>query len=378
MKNYLKIFALIFAATFTACSDDDNSDSTFIVDPNSLQGNIEDGSVSLDAGTIYKLTGPLIVREGAALVIPAGTRIEAVGGTSSYIAVAQGGKIFINGTASNPVVRTSGLSTPAAGDWGGLVICGRAPINRGAIASAEVSELTYGGTNPTESSGEIRYLRVEYCGAAFNSEKEFNGVSFFGVGNGTVVEFVQVYHGADDGFEFFGGTVNTSNLVAIGNEDDEFDWTEGWSGTNTNWYGKKAFGVGNRGIEADNLEADFNASPISNPTIENLTLIGGIEGSAEPDAIKLRRGTKGIFNNVVLSHFTDGFDVENDQTIAFVGTTLKAENVLFDAIDNKSKGKDSSGNTVDVSNVYTESPLATGAGNGVNPPAWAAGWTIGL
>lgn len=382
MKNqFKKIAVALFAAVaFVSCSEDDdnNGGSSFNLNPDAFQGSINDGTVTLNAGTVYKLTGPIFVREGASLVIPAGTRIEATGGTSAFIAVAQGGKIFVNGTATNPVVMTSGLASPAAGNWGGLVICGKAPINRGATAAAEVSELTYGGTDVADNSGSIRYLRIEYCGAAFNSEKEFNGLSLFGVGNGTVVEYVQVYRGADDGFEFFGGTVNTSNLVSIGNEDDEFDWTEGWNGTNTNWYGKKAFGVGNRGIEADNLEADFNANPISNPTINNLTLIGGITGSAEPDAIKVRRGTKGIFNNVVLSNFTDGFDVENDQTIAFVGTALKATNVLFDNITNKSKGKASNGDTVDVSAVYTESASANGAGNGAGVPAWTANWTFGL
>ncbi|HEX9981303.1 MAG TPA: hypothetical protein VGB50_12140 [Flavobacterium sp.] len=384
MNKISKLFGVLAlsAIALTGCSgDDDNnngSSSSFVLDPTNFQGNINDGTITLSAGTVYELSGPLTIKDGATLSIPAGTRIEATGGTSAYIAVAQGGKILINGTASNPVVMTSGLSTPAAGNWGGLVICGRAPINRGATASAEVSELAYGGNMANDNSGSIRYLRIEYCGAAFNSEKEFNGISFFGVGNGTVVENVQVFHGADDGFEFFGGTVNTSNLVAIGNEDDEFDWTEGWNGTNTNWYGKKGFGIGNRGIEADNLEANFDASPTSNPTINNLTLIGGITGSAEPDAIKFRRGTKAMMNNVVLSNFTDGFDVENDQTISFVGTALKATNVKFESITNTSKGKDTAGATVDVSGVFTESTTATGAGNGTGTPSWATGWTTGF
>src|SRR5690606_6280547 len=120
----------------------------------------------------------------------------------------------------------------APGQWGGLVICGRAPINKGATASAEVSELTYGGSVVNDNSGSIRYLRIEYSGFAYNSEKEFNGRSLFGVGNGTTIEYVQVHEGADDGVEFFGGTVNTKYLVATSNEDDQFDWTEGWNGSN--------------------------------------------------------------------------------------------------------------------------------------------------
>ncbi len=394
MKNsILKFFGIIaISASFlTSCSSDDNNSpsSTFEVNPLDFKGQINDGEVILNAGTVYKLTGRLQVNNGATLTIPAGTIIEGVGGTASFIAVAQGGKININGTASNPVIMTSGLAVKAPGDWGGLVICGKAPINRvtggASTAQSEVAELTYGGTTAADNSGSIRYLRLEYCGAAFNSEKEFNGLSLFGVGSGTTVEFVQTFHGADDGFEFFGGTVNTSNLVAFGNEDDQFDWTEGWNGTNTNWYGKISFGKGNRGIEADNFELGFANTPLSNPTINNITLVGpGATASSgtypENDGLKLRRGTRGILNNVVVSGWADGFDVEHDETIAGVGTSLKANNVTFSDVDKKSKGKNTAGESEDVTAVFTETTTtpATGAGNGTAIPSWATGWTTGL
>ncbi|MGL2962350.1 hypothetical protein ACSVH2_00860 [Flavobacterium sp. RSB2_4_14] len=393
MKNLMLKFIGIFAfATilFTSCTtgEEDNNSSTFVVDANNFQGQINDGEVVLNAGTVYKLTGRLQVNDGASLIIPAGTVIEGVGGTSSYIAVAQGGKLFVNGTSSNPVVMTSGLTTKNAGDWGGLVVCGKAPINRvtggASTAQSEVADLTYGGTISNDNSGSIRYLRIEYAGAAFNSEKEFNGVSLFGVGSGTIFEYVECYHGADDGFEFFGGSVNTSNLISFGNEDDQFDWTEGWNGNNTNWYGKLSFGKGNRGIEADNFELGFANTPISFPTITNITLIGA-GGSAdatiytENQGMKLRRGTKGQFSNVVLSSWKTGFDVEHDETIASVGTDLKATNVNFISdVPTKSKGKTTAGGTADVSAIYTESTTATGAGNGVGAPSWSTGWSIGL
>jgi len=395
-KSVFKLLsvALLASAFFTSCiteEDDNNPTTSFVVNPLDFKGQINDGEVILNAGTVYKLTGRLQVNEGATLTIPAGTVIEGIGGTASYIAVAQGGKININGTAANPVVMTSGLSTKAPGDWGGLVICGKAPINRvtggASTAQSEVAELSYGGTIANDNSGVIRYLRLEYCGAAFNSEKEFNGLSLFGVGSGTIVEFVQAYHGSDDGFEFFGGTVNTSNLVAIGNEDDQFDWTEGWNGTNTNWYGRIAFGKGNRGIEADNFELGFANTPVANPTINNLTLVG--PGSTalnttypENDALKLRRGTKGIFNNVYVSGWADGFDVEHDESIAAVGTGLKANNVTFMDVTRKSTGRTTavppatSGVSADVSAVFTETTTATGAGNGASIPNWASQWTL--
>lgn len=389
MKTTLgKFIAMaMIAAAFTGCSDDDENgpSSSFVVNANDFKGTISDGEVVLDANTIYKLTGALQVANGATLTIPAGTLIEATGGTAAYIAVAQGGKINVNGTAQDPVVMTSSRATPAAGDWGGLVICGKAPINRvtggASTAAAEVSDLTYGGTMANDNSGVIRYLVIEYCGAAYNSEKEFNGVSFFGVGSGTVVENVEVYHGADDGFEFFGGTVNTSNLISIGNEDDQFDWTEGWNGTNTNWYGKLAFGKGNRGIEADNFESGYANTPVSMPTITNLTLIGpGSTADAtiytENNGLKLRRGTKGSFTNVYLDSWKEGFNVENDETIAAVGAgTLKATNVKFGSdLASKAKGKKTDGSAATVDAVYTELATATGAGNGAAKPTWANDW----
>lgn len=390
MKNSIvKLFGILAIASsmFMSCADDENGpSSTFVVDANNLQGMINDGEVVLNSNTVYKLTGRLQVNDGAILTIPAGTRIEAIGGTASYIAVAQGGKINVNGTSGNPVVMTSGLAVKTAGDWGGLVICGKAPINTvsGGLSTAqsEVADLTYGGTIANDNSGSIRYLRLEYTGAAFSAVKEFNGVSLFGVGSGTVFEYVQCYHGSDDGFEFFGGTVNTSYLVSFGNEDDQFDWTEGWNGTNSNWYGKISFGKGNRGIEADNYEFGFANTPVSNPTINGLSLVG--PGSTvstttypENQGLKLRRGTKGIFSNVHLTGFLSGFDVEHDETIAAVTAgTLDATNVTYVDITNKTKGKNTAGAATTVTDVAAETTTATGAGAGSATPIWATGWTL--
>ncbi len=390
MKNsILKFFGILTIASslLIGCStsEDDKPSSSFVVDANNLQGMINDGEVILNSTTVYRLTGKLQVNAGAVLTIPAGTRIEATGGTAAYIAVAQGGKINVNGTSSNPVVMTSGLAIKTPGDWGGLVICGKAPINTvtggASTAQSEVADLTYGGTIANDNSGSITYLRLEYTGAAFSAVKEFNGVSLFGVGSGTVFQYVQCYAGSDDGFEFFGGTVNTSYLVSFGNEDDQFDWTEGWNGTNTNWYGKIFFGKGNRGLEADNYEFGFANTPISNPTITGLSLVG--PGSTvstttypENQGLKLRRGTKGIFANVHLTGFLSGFDVEHDETIAaVVANTLDATNVTYTDITNKTKGKSTAAATVDVTAVATETTTATGAGAGSSTPTWATGWT---
>ena len=389
MKNsMIKLFGLVavVGSLLTSCATStDEPTSTFVVTPSNFQGTINDGEVILEANITYYLTGKLQINSGASLVIPAGTQILATGGTAAYIAVAQGGQLFVNGTASNPVVMTSGLTTKAAGDWGGLVICGRAPINTvsggTSTAQSEVADLTYGGAIANDNSGSIRYLRVEYAGAACSAVKECNGVSLFGVGSGTIFEYVETYHGADDGFEFFGGTVNTKGLVSFGNEDDAFDWTEGWNGTNTDWYGKSAFGKGNRGIEADNYEFGFANTPIANPSITNLSLVGpGSTVSSttypENDALKLRRGTKGIFANLHLSGFAKGFNVEHDETIAFVGTALKATNVSYSDITSKTSGKNTAGVSTSVATVADETTTATGAGAGAAAPSWSTGWTV--
>src|SRR5690606_1622025 len=214
----------------------------------------------------------------------------------------------VQGTASNPVVMTSVDKFPGA--WGGLVLCGKAPINKGIPASAEVSDLAYGGDDPNDSSGSIKYLRLEYTGYAYNSEKEFNGLSLFGVGKGTTIEYVQSYEGSDDAFEWFGGTVDARYLVAINKNptevaDDIFDWTEGWNGTGEYWYGLKS-NDGNRGIEADNNSSNHNATPTSNPTIRHLTLIGN-NGGPENQGVKMRVGTNGNFDNIVLANWGTGF-----------------------------------------------------------------------
>jgi hypothetical protein len=386
-----KLFGIlaISAAFFTSCSSDNETpapSSTFEVNPLDFKGTISDGVVTLDANVVYKLTGKIQVNSGAVLTIPAGTKIEGLGGTSAYIAIAQGGKLNVNGTAANPVIMTSGLATKAAGDWGGLVICGKAPINRvtGGMTSAqsEVADLTYGGTMSDDSSGSITYLVIQYAGAAFNSEKEFNGISLFGVGSGTVFQNVQAIQGADDGFEFFGGTVNTSNLISIGNEDDQFDWTEGWSGTNTNWYARLDFGKGNRGIEADNFEFGFANTPIANPAITNISLVGpgataDVTSFGENSAIKLRRGTKAIFTNVYVSAWKVGVDVEHDETLAFVGTALKVTNVTFVDVATPFKGKTTAAGAFDIAAGITTG-TSTGAGAGAGAPTWAAQWALGF
>ncbi len=379
--------AAVCLITMASCdSDNDNPQpsSSFQLNRDDLRGVITDGEVILSSGT-YKLTGKLEVRDGATLTIEPGVVIEATDVTTTqqeirYIAVGQGAKINVKGTATSPVVMTA--TSKAPGKWGGLVICGRAPINVGASATAEVSELTYGGTVSNDNSGSIKYLRLEYTGYSYNQAKEFNGLSLFGVGSGTTLDYIQAYEGSDDGFEWFGGTVNASHLVVINKNaavgDDLFDWTEGWIGTGEYWFGLRS-NDGNRGIEADNNSVNHKATPISNPTLRNLTLVGNRGLSTEDQAVKMRVGTNGNLDNVVIANWATGFDIQHDEGIAFVNDgSLKATNVKFVNVATKVKGSNTAGGAVDINKMVTESASATGAGNGVDQPEWAKGWTLGF
>ncbi len=393
MKNTIKknvglvALSLMMATFVTSCSSDSNDNSvdpgSFVLDRNDFKGDIQKGEVVLESGT-YQLTGKVVVKDGAKLTIKEGVQIIANStedGIIRYIAVAQGGKINVEGTAMNPVVMTSDNAVPGA--WGGLVLCGKAPINRGTPALAEVSDLSYGGNDASDSSGSIRYLRIENSGLAYNSEKEFNGLSMFGVGSGTTVEYVQVHNGSDDGFEFFGGTVNARYLVVTNLHeevaDDMFDWTEGWSGTGEYWYGVRN-NASNRGVEADNNSENHMATPISNPTIKNITLVGnGVEGGGENQAFKLRVGTKANIDNVFLKGWEVGFDIQHDESIGYIADEqLKATRVNFENVATQSKGKNTNGDTVDVSSMYSIDATANGAGNGSSKPTWANGWTVGF
>ncbi|MHC5309102.1 hypothetical protein ACYSNM_03325 [Myroides sp. LJL116] len=370
----------LIGAIFASCSstDDSNYEDDNKKPENKLGGTYKKGDVlELDASIVYQLSEKLEMQDGSVLRIPAGTKIIGTGGTSSYIAIGQGAKIYAEGTKTNPIILTADIQK--RGSWGGLVICGKAPINKGKTAIAEVSDLTYGGDIIDDNSGVVKYLRIEYAGANYNAEKEFNGLSMFGVGNGTTIEYVQTHEGSDDGFEWFGGTVNTKYLVSTNNDDDQFDWTEGWNGTNENWFSIQK-GVADKGFEADNNSKDHNASPVSSPTIKNITLIGSPEAPVDGKprtALHLRVGTKANIENIYLKNFQVGILVENDATIDHIGKGLQVKNVQFDQVEKKYTILDNNAQDVTNNNILVEGNNQ-GAGAGAKIPEWAKGWTVGL
>ncbi|PQJ80131.1 hypothetical protein [Polaribacter porphyrae] len=330
------------------------------------------GDITLNKDIEYLLTSSFVVKDGGKLTIPAGTTIKATGGTASYIAVAQGGQIFVEGEANNPVVMTSGATNPAASDWGGLVICGKAPTNVGSVATSEVADLTYGGSVSNDNSGSIRYLRVEYTGATFNSSKEFNGVSLFGVGSGTTFEYVQSFEGGDDGIEFFGGTVNGKWLVSTNSGDDSIDFADGWAGTGEFWY---ISGGAKAGIEGSNNGDNGNATPVTNATLKNITVVGPVtEG-----ALYYKEGG-GAFtiDNFYTSNVDLGINVKS--TDAEAAVRIEAGDLTMTTVEfaSKASGFQITNYTGAKGSTFVTEATATGAGNGAAAPSWATGWTRGL
>lgn len=328
-KNYFRFMAWAMIATMTtftivSCDDnddgDDDGDDTEIVKENNstLTGEVASGqTVILSAGYNFKLTGGFAVKSGGKLKIEKGVTIEAIkDDIADYIIIEQGGQIDAQGTASEPIVMTA--EDKISGGWGGIHICGYAHTNKGSGTKSEIGNAPYGGNREDDNSGILRYIRLEYTGFAFDSEHESNGVSFYGVGNGTTVEYLQSYKGADDGFEFFGGSVNAKYLVVTDNEDDSFDWTEGWNGkaqflvaTQLGTSGAKD--MGDCLIEADNNGDNFEADPVAFPTLANLTLVGN-NSTEGKRGIRLRAGTKVKIYNAIVTGKPECLTTETVQT----------------------------------------------------------------
>ncbi len=267
-------------------------------------------TLTLDASKVYLLKGLIVVRSGGKLVIPAGTVIRAQADLSvtprnyASIIVERGGQIEVLGTAANPVVMTSAKAagTRDRGDWGGLVIAGRSNhnlLNTSTLDNVQLEGFNViafdatlgriGGTIPDDNSGIVQYLRIEFGGLAFDANREINGLTLGAVGAATVVNHVQVSFGGDDAFEWFGGNVNSSHLIAFKTTDDDFDTDNGYSG-------KSQFGIGikdtayydlsyaaasgastSEGFESDN-EPTGTASvqPYTNAIFSNYTMVGPV------------------------------------------------------------------------------------------------------
>ena len=344
---------MVSTAAFVSCSDDEDTAQGNQPTTADLQGEYTSDLV-LEANQSYTLSGGVHIKSGARLVIPEGVTITAVDDdTPDYILIEQGARIEANGTATNPIVMNSQLKE--AGAWGGIHICGRAHTNaEGGIGRSEIGNATYGGNDDNDNSGTLRYVRLEYTGFALDEEHEANGISFYGVGNGTTVEYCQAYKGSDDGFEFFGGSVNVRNMVATSCSDDSFDWTEGWNGKaqflvayqeNESTLGYDCDCL----MECDNNGDNNQATPVAHPVIANVTLIGN-DGDAQ--GVRLREGTEVELYNAIITGKALPLTVESAGTEnALADGTSVLEYVALGGVLNSNE------------NIYTNDMFAAAAGN---------------
>lgn len=331
-----------FVSTNTNASQVDSSRVSGQVNNVCTLPRVIEGDLFLPAGNVYELNGsvfvgddagadpanPIAGADTATLTIAPGVTLFGLNGEDALV-VSRGSRIVVNGTSSSPVVMTSRQDVTggsvASGQWGGLVINGRAPINDCEAAvlgtvdcqkDGEGGSGLFGGQTADDDSGILNYLRVQYAGFLFGSNDELNGIAFQGVGSGTEVDYIQVHENKDDGIEFFGGTVNVSHAIVTSAGDDAFDWTDGWTGSAQYviLVHEPGESTDPRVIEADN-NGDFpNREPRSNPTIANLTLIDR-SGSGDPeDGAKLRRGTGGDFYNAILKGDDNGDGIDFDDS----------------------------------------------------------------
>jgi hypothetical protein len=291
-----------------------------------LEGRISENR-TLKASNIYKLRGLVYVTNGAILTIEPGTKIVGETGKNGGLIITRSSKIIADGTADKPIVFTSESNTPSRGDWAGLVVLGNAPTNASFNGVQGVGEIEGGinnsdglglyGTpstqqqNPADNSGILRYVRIEYAGYAFLPDKEINGLTMGGVGNQTIIDYVQVSYANDDSFEWFGGTVNCKHLIAYKGLDDDWDMDNGFSG-------KVQFGIslrdsviadisGSNGFEVDNDAGGSTLTPQTNAVFSNMTVIGpratltNVGNSNFRRGMHLRRNSSvSIFNSIIM------------------------------------------------------------------------------
>lgn len=311
-KNSFKVIALVAfmgmttAATLTSCSDNNTPENTeqrhwttngglkaadnLLFDGNQIGSGDKEfvftGKQTLKKGT-YLLKGWVYIADGAELTIEPGTIIKGDKQTMATLIAERGGKIIAQGTAAEPIVFTSeeAVGHRRPGDWGGVIICGKAPHNAGEAQIEGGPRTKHGGNDAHDNSGVLSYVRIEFAGYPFATDQEINGLTMGSVGDATKIDHVQVSYSNDDSYEWFGGTVNCKNLIAYNGWDDDFDTDNGFSGHVQ--YGlsvrnpRIADKSQSNGFESDNDASGSTATPTTSATFSNITFIGPKQGATD-------------------------------------------------------------------------------------------------
>ncbi|MCJ8211809.1 hypothetical protein MUY27_18970 [Mucilaginibacter sp. RS28] len=349
----ISILLLSVMFLFTACTKNDDGGT---VDPPVDNGNVVtvtgdiSTSTTWSADKIYFLKGFVYVTNGATLTIQPGTIIKGDKSTKGTLVITRGSKIDAQGTVDKPIVFTSAVAAGgrSSGDWGGVIILGKAPINpTGGTATIEggltptnggdaAKYIQYGGTDAADNSGTLKYVRIEYAGIPFSPDNEINGLTMGGVGSGTTIDYVEVYRSGDDSYEWFGGTVNAKHLLSIGAVDDDFDTDFGFSGKVQFGLAQRAQVVadfsGSNGFESDNDASGSNNTPQTSALFSNMTIVGpmlpaNLSGNNTSNinanfqhAAQIRRNSAISITNSVLTNYTEGVYID-DGTVATAGAT---------------------------------------------------------
>ena len=371
MANFKFIPLITILFLIISCSGDDDpvieyvtitetvtETETVEVDPyadTTLEGNIT-SDTTLDASKIWLLKGRVSVVSGSTLTIPAGTILKAASGTgadATTLIIARGAKIIANGTANAPIIMTSvsdnigvGGTYPSSGPalgvdtrglWGGLLILGNAPCSfSGDVAELQIEGIPtsdvnglYGGTNPADDSGSVEYLSIRHGGAEIGEGNEINGLTLGGVGSATKINHVEVVANVDDGIEFFGGTVNASNLLVWGQGDDAIDIDQAYAGTID---GAMVIltDASDHGFEVDGPEGSAPGSF----TLKNVTVIGATKACSalgvNGEMADFRKAATGSLSNILFKDFSGGKDVELDASAdaaSYTAGTLTFANI---------------------------------------------------
>jgi hypothetical protein len=292
-----------------------------------VQGNISQNT-TWNVNKRYLLRGFVYVEPGAVLTVEPGTIIKGDKATKGTLVVKPGAQIVANGTPERPIVFTSNepKGKRSYGDWGGLVLLGKGRVNKTPATIEGENLTTFGGDNNADNSGSLRFVRIEFAGVAFETDKEINALTLGGVGSGTVIDYVQVSYSGDDAFEWFGGAVNAKHLISYRTLDDDFDTDWGYTGRVQYGYILRDPNVADQcscsdsnGFESDNDAAGSTAQPQTAPKFANVSVFMG-DGTIDRkyrSALRLRRNTAlSLYNSLVVGAFPRaGIELEQDMTI---------------------------------------------------------------